>query len=160
MEAPTLNHHPQPNHKDVWFLILMFIICAVLIAVLNSCTCDYHLRKAKSKCGYSLKTDTIYRNDTTFVNRVQKDKVFNFYSRDTVVVKEGRLTMKYFYNTHDSTVYLKGQCDTIRIIKEIPVQVNTTEIKESYLSYFKWAALILVLVITLYILSKVTIRKI
>jgi hypothetical protein len=42
----------------------------------NSCTCDYHLRKAKSKCGYAVKTDTIYRKDTVFVNRVTKDTVF------------------------------------------------------------------------------------
>lgn len=149
-----------PRFNPNWSLLFAFTIALILMIALNSCTCDYHLRKAKIKCGYSLKTDTIYRNDTTFVNRVQKDTVFNFYSRDTVVVKEGRLTMEYFYNTHDSTVYLKGQCDTIRIIKEVPILVNTTEIKASYLSYFKWAALILVLVITLYLLSKVTIRKI
>ena len=154
MDAPTLNHHPQPDHKDIWFLILMLFISIVFLVVLNSCTCDYHLRKAKSKCGYAVKTDTIYRKDTVFVNRVTKDTVFNYYSRDTVVIKEGRLTMKYFYNTHDSTVYLKGQCDTIRIIKEIPVQINTTEIKQSYTAYFKWAALILALVITLLLLKK------
>ena len=152
MEAPTLNHH-QPN-KDFWFLILAFIIAVMFLVALNSCTCDYHLRKAKSKCGYTSKTDTIYRNDTTFVNRVQKDTVFNFYSRDTVVVKEGRLTMKYFYNSHDSTVYLKGQCDTVFIVKPIATQINTTEIKASYLSYFKWGSLILLLVITLLLLKK------
>ena len=148
--APTLS--PKPNSN--WTLIIAFILAAIILFFLNSCSCDYHLRKAKSKCGYTTKTDTVYRNDTTFINRVTKDTVFNYYSRDTVVIKEGRLTMKYFYNSHDSTVYLKGQCDTVRIVKQIPVQVNTTEIKQSWLSYIKWISLVLLLVITLLLLKK------
>jgi len=144
----------QPNQSNPNHLLFIAILLAILFFILNSCTCDYHLRKAKSKCGYTTKTDTIYRNDTTFINRVTKDTVFNYYSRDTVVIKEGRLTMKYFYNNHDSTVYLKGQCDTVFIVKPIPIQVNTTEIKQSWLSYLKWFGLILGLVITLLLIKK------
>jgi hypothetical protein len=57
------------------------------------------------------------------INGFQKDTIFNYLVKDTVIIREGGLTMKYFYNTHDSTVYLSGKCDTIYIpyTKDIPV---------------------------------------
>jgi len=124
-------------------LITGLIFCAIGV-ITNSCSCDWHLNKAKYKCGFSFKSDTIYKKDSVFINSVKKDTVFNYFQRDTVIVREGRLTMKYFYNNHDSTVYLSGKCDTIKIEKEVPVIVNNTEIKESYTAYFKWTAIILI----------------
>lgn len=118
-------------------------ITVILLLFLSSCSCEYYLNKAKSKCGFTTKTDTVYKKDSVFVDRVTKDTLFKYFQKDTVIVREGRLTMKYYYNSHDSTVYLNGKCDTIKIIREIPVQVNTTEIKESYTAYFKWIAIIL-----------------
>lgn len=118
-------------------------IAVILLLFLSSCSCEYYLNKAKSKCGFTIKADTVYKKDSILVNKVVKDTLFKYFQRDTVIVREGRLTMKYFYNSHDSTVYLNGKCDTIKIIREIPVQVNTTEIKESYTAYFKWIAIIL-----------------
>ena len=118
-------------------------IAALLLLFLSSCSCEYYLNKAKSKCGFTTKTDTVYKKDSVFVDRVTKDTLFKYFQRDTVIVREGRLTMKYYYNSHDSTVYLNGKCDTVKIVREIPVQVNTTEIKESYTAYFKWIAIIL-----------------
>lgn len=99
--------------------------------------------RLKTNAVLSFKSDTIYRKDSILIDRVAKDTVFKYFSRDTVVVREGRLTMKYFYNSHDSTVYLNGKCDTIKVVKEVPVVVNNTEIKESYTAYFKWIAIIL-----------------
>lgn len=118
-------------------------IAVILLLFLSSCSCEYYLNKAKSKCGFATKTDTVYKKDSVFVERVTKDTLFKYFQKDTVIVRDGRLTMKYYYNSHDSTVYLNGKCDTIKIIREIPVQVNTTEIKESYTAYFKWIAIIL-----------------
>lgn len=38
MEAPTLNHHPQPNHKDTWFLALIAgLIIALVFVLFNKC---------------------------------------------------------------------------------------------------------------------------
>ena len=118
-------------------------IAIIALLFLSSCSCEWYLNKAKDKCGFSFKSDTIYRKDSILIDRVAKDTVFKYFSRDTVVVREGRLTMKYFYNSHDSTVYLNGKCDTIKVVKEVPVVVNNTEIKESYTAYFKWIAIIL-----------------
>jgi len=115
--------------KNILILIVIFIV---------GCDCNWHLERAKKKCGTTLLTDTIYRHDTTFIRSVQTNTVFQYNQKDTVVIKEGRLTMKYFYNTHDSTVYLNGKCDTIRIIKEVPFMVNSTELKPDLIDKYKW----------------------
>lgn len=98
------------------------ILFLAVLTGLYSCSCSYHVRKVKSKCGYT--SDTIYKHDTTIVDRIEKDTVFNYYQKDTVIIREGRLTMKYFYNHSDSTVYLNGECDTVRVVKRYPVAVN------------------------------------
>ena len=147
--APTL--HPKPNSN--WTLIIAFIIAAILLFLLNSCSCDYYLNKAKAKCGYTLKNDTIYRNDTTIVRGVHKDTVFHYLQKDTVIVHEGKLTMKYYY--HDSLIYLAGKCAGDTIVKRVPVYVTKTEIKESYVAYLKWVAIIIGLLVGLYVFVNV-----
>ena len=102
--------------------ILKVAFLFVLSVFLYSCSCNYHIKKINDKC--DLKQDTIYRIDTMYSKEVFKDSIFKFYSKDTIIVKEGKLTMKYFYRNNDSTVYLWGKCDTDTIIKRIPVAYN------------------------------------
>lgn len=75
------------------------------------------------------KTDTIFKTDTITILPSKADTVIFYKQTDTVIVKENGVIVKYFYNTKDSTVYLKGERDTIRIIREVPVIVNTFESK-------------------------------
>ena len=127
------------NNKNSfdWLQVLIFGIALAFVLFLASCSCDYHLSKAKSKCGSANLTDTIYQTDSIFVDRVKTDTAFYFNQSDTVIIKEGRLTMKYFYR--DSTVYLSGVCDTIKLIREVPVIVNKTELKGNIWSdLFSW----------------------
>lgn len=126
----------------------------LLSLIVTSCDCNYHLERAKKKCGTTLLTDTIYRHDTTFIRSVQTNTVFQYNQKDTVVIKEGRLTMKYFYNTHDSTVYLNGKCDTIRIIKEVPFIVNSTELKPDLFNKYKWLVIGLFLILLIIAIFK------
>lgn len=105
---------------------------AILLLFLSSCSCDWHLKKARQKCNISQLSDTLFISDTTYIDRVKKDTLFYYNQKDTVIIREGRLTMKYFYN--DSTVYLSGTCDTIKVIKEVPVIVNNTELKPNFWS--------------------------
>lgn len=128
----------QIKYPFDWLKILLFGIAFAMLILLVSCDCNWHLTRAKKKCGITSLTDTIYRHDTTFIRSVQTNTVFHYQQKDTVVIKEGRLTMKYFYNSHDSTVYLNGKCDTIRIIKELPYMVNTTELKPDLIDKYKW----------------------
>lgn len=102
----------------------MKALTILLLTILAySCTCERKLDKVLKKCPELLVNDTIKIRDTIAINGVQKDTVFNYLVKDTVIIREGGLTMKYFYNTHDSTIYLSGKCDTIYIpyTKDIPV---------------------------------------
>lgn len=86
--------------------------------------------------------------DTVITNTIKRDTVFKYYTRDTVVVREGKLVMKYFYNSHDSTVYLNGNCkgDTIYIEKKVPYEKTTVEL-DYWPRWLKWFVIGLVFVI-------------
>jgi hypothetical protein len=113
-------------------------------------------------CGQKTWTKRGYKNgwitseikyDTIITDSVSKDTVFRFgVIRDTVVLKEDKLTVKYFYNTSDSTVYLSGKCDpdTIRVEKVI----NNIETKESFNWTWIMIAFCLGILIALVIVSK------
>ncbi len=102
----------------------------ILLLFLGSCTCNYHIKKVKGKCG--IYSDTVYVTKETIVPKVERDTVFNYFQKDTVIIREGRLTMRYFYNNTDSTVYLQGECDTIKVVQKVPVAVNTYKPSQSY----------------------------
>jgi len=136
------------NNKNSfdWLQALIFGLALAFVLFLASCSCEYHLKKAKAKCSLNQLTDTIWKRDSIFVDRVKKDTAFYYNQTDTVIIKEGRLTMKYFYR--DSTVFLSGTCDTIKIIKEVPVMVNKTELKDTW--DLKWYLLLIILLFALY----------
>lgn len=93
-----------------------------LAVFLASCGCNYHLKKVKAKCGYT--QDTVYKTVTVTTEKVERDTVFHYDQRDTVIIREGKLTVKYHYNNHDSTVYVTGKCDPEIIETKVPVVVN------------------------------------
>lgn len=136
------------NNKNQfdWLQVILFALAIFFFLFLSSCSCDYHLSKARAKCGITQLTDTIYKKDSIFVDRVRKDTAFYFNQTDTVIIREGRLTMKYFYR--DSTVYLSGTCDTIKIIREVPVIVNKTELKTNWWDgLFSWKNILVMFII-------------
>lgn len=111
-----------------------------------SCGCNYHMNKVKSKCGFTTKVDTLTLHDTITTERTIKDTLFK-HSRDTVVLKQNNLTVKYFYNTKDSTIYLQGKCDTVIkvITKKIPI--NTTIYKPNFFNDNKIFLLLILLAV-------------
>lgn len=115
--------------------IAILILLLILAFFLANCSCDWHLSRAEKKCG-SIKKDTLTLHDTLTLKEVRKDTIFKYFQKDTVIIREGRLTMKYFYNSHDSTVYLKGQCDTVKIVRELKVPYEKVVIKTDY--FPKW----------------------
>lgn len=126
----------------------LLLIIPVLVFI-SSCGCNYHLKKVNAKCGISSLTDTLWVKDTTFIDRVTKDTLFKYYTRDTVIVREGRLTMKYFYNSHDSTVYLNGRCDTVFVVKSVPVSVTNNEFapESGWIKWLGWGLFIVFLLV-------------
>lgn len=101
--------------------------------------------------------DTLTLHDTVITKELHTDTVFKYYQRDTVVVREGKLVMKYFYNSHDSTVYLQGKSISDTIVKVIKVPYEKQSIMLNYFpKWVKWLSLILVItIIVLALLKKV-----
>ena len=120
----------------------ILFICA-LTSLLGSCSCNYHIKKIKAKCGVT--SDTVYKTITVTVPKIETDTIFKHTSssRDTVIIREGRLTMRYFYNTHDSTIFLSGKCDTITITKRVPTIINKYK---SRVINWNWLIALLILV--------------
>jgi hypothetical protein len=91
-----------------------------IMVVISCCSCGQkHWTKRGYKNGW-IKADTI--TETIYTESAEKDTIFKHsIFRDTIVLKEDKLTVKYFYNNSDSTVYLSGKCDsdTIRVEKYI-----------------------------------------
>lgn len=130
------------------------IIILIVTLMLSSCGCNYHLKKVEKKCGYSTSTEVVTFHDTIYTERVVKDTIFSFTnSSDTVILKQDNLQIKYFYNTHDSTVYIKGECKTDTIYKDRVVTINNKtyewSLKEAIKSNLLWIGLILFIVLIL-----------
>lgn len=103
--------------------LLSLLTLAVLII---SCTPQKRLNRLIKHHPELIQNDTILKMDTTVVNGVQHDTVFTTtITRDTIVIKDKQLTIKYYND--GKTTYLKGVCDTVKIIKEVPVVVNKIE---------------------------------
>jgi len=131
----SIQHDPFDPHR--WFVkFLIFIFLVMLAMFVFSCSCDYHMTRVKKKCSKSFLSDTTYVRDTIYSTSVKKDSLFFFNQKDTVVIREGKLVMKYFYN--DSTVYLKGECLTDTIYRDKIIVTNSTDFKEDPLVKYRW----------------------
>lgn len=116
------------------------IIPILLISILASCSYEKRLTRAKKKLGNLVaefpalvQHDTIMVSDTTIVPGVVHDTIFRTQiTKDTITIIDKQLTIKYYND--GTTTYLKGVCDTVWAIKEIPVQVHSINpVKEVYL---------------------------
>jgi len=115
----------------------------LMVAFLFSCSPERKLKRANKKLvqiiqQYPLlvQSDTIFRHDTLIAAKTQHDTIFrSTITKDTVIIRENNLTVKYYND--GKTTYLKGVCDTIKIIREVPFIVNTVSpVKEVHV--MKW----------------------
>jgi len=143
----------QMDNNDKWLKLLLVLLILSLYLMITSCSCNYHLSKAEKKCGSHVQKDTIIVHDSFIVHSNIHDTLFK-YSRDTVVMKQDRLTVKYFYNTKDSTVYLWGKCDTIKINRFIKVPYEKTVLETNWFDKFKWFIYIGGILVFLYFVIK------
>lgn len=145
-----------PRLYSYFFLGLI----ALFIAIgLSSCGCNWHLKRAEKKCGYTTSIEVVTIRDTIYTERVVKDTIFSFTnSSDTVVLKQNNMQIKYYYNTHDSTVYIKGECKTDTIYKDRVITVNNKNIEFSFKDWIKsnliWLSIALFLLAVLYIILR------
>jgi len=139
-----------------------YIIWILIFGLILSTSCTPSQRVARLVKKYNLeKRDTVRVTDTIITLGVSKDTTIHFYQRDTVRIERGNLVMKYFYNTHDSTVYLQGECkgdtiyhETIREINSVSLTANKG-IRERLIDWLINNILILLLLaVVLYILFR------
>ena len=103
----------------------MKLLLLLLILLIFSCTPQKRLNRLLRAHPELVSKDTVFVNDTVRISSVTHDSVFHYLQPDTLVLVKDRLTMKYFYNVKDSTVYLSGKCDTVFMIRKIPVTINS-----------------------------------
>lgn len=75
------------------------ILFLAVLTGLYSCSCNYHIRKVKSKCGYD--SDTVTIHDTVVIESTKLDTVISLREmwHDTVVIVKGKDTYHFFYDT-------------------------------------------------------------
>lgn len=151
--AVTIENNDNRNWY-IWLLMCLFAFSVIL--ALSSCSCEFYQRKLDKKCPKV--QDTLTVHDATYIPEVTTDTVVKYWARDTVVIREGKLTVKYFYNNHDSTVYLQGKCAADTVYKEIKVPYEKNLIKPDYFpNWLKWSVItLLLLIIVGFVLKKIT----
>ena len=109
-------------------MILKYFKIALSIIIFSGCSPERRLANLIHRHPELIKSDTVYKRDTLIISSHSKDTIFqNTATKDTVFLKENNMTVKYYND--GKTVYLKGTCDTVRIIREVPFQVNSVEAK-------------------------------
>jgi len=109
----------------------------IIAILLSSCTAQDRLNRIVKHHPELAQSYSVIKHDTIVTLSVTTDTVFNYFQKDTVIIREGKLTMKYFYNSHDSTVFLRGKCDADTIYKEYVTQINNVSAKETKWGLFK-----------------------
>lgn len=129
---------------------LIYIIISLLFV---GCSANWHIKKAIKKDPSILITDTITVLDTIRVitNNVSTDSTF-ILSRDTVVLKKDKLTIKHYY--HRDSIYLWGECESDTIYKPFEVEVPVDKIIINEPLFPRWLWWIVILFIGLFVLNR------
>lgn len=102
----------------------MRLIILLSILFITGCTPGKRLAWLLRKHPELVRTDTIYRRDTTIIDGASADTVFHTQiTRDTLIIRDKQLTIKYFNDGKQT--FIQGKCDTVIVVKEIPTVVNS-----------------------------------
>lgn len=102
-------------------------IGVILLFFMASCTPEQRLSALLKRHPELIKHDTVFRIDTIRVDAVSMDTVLkNTVTKDTIVIKQDKLTIKYF-NSKDS-IFIYGKCDSIIKLVNVPVTVNSVSV--------------------------------
>lgn len=114
------------NKQNISYILILFLGVAIIF---SGCGQAYHLRQSKrheliaiSK-GATVATDTVYVKVPVFVKETALDSIFVTLPGDTVVLTKDRLHVKFVDLPGDS-IFIQGRCDSMVIVKEVPVTVT------------------------------------
>lgn len=106
--------------------ILLYLIPIILLS------CSPQKRIARIAKKYNLiQTDTVFKKDTVIFEGARKDTTIHYLQKDTFVLREKNMVYKYYYNIHDSTVYLDGECLPDTIYRDVPISVNSISVTDT-----------------------------
>jgi hypothetical protein len=90
----------------IWIGLILVLVLGVLF---SSCSCNYHLAKARAKCPTAFSSDTITVRDTLKTIEAKVDTVFQSKQGDTVYIDRDHIKIKYVKKGGD-TVFIDGKC--------------------------------------------------
>jgi len=127
------------------YLFILLILC--------SCASNKANRKLKRAerltneaiaLGAEVSPDTVYKEIPVFIPQVRVDSIFTSRVGDTVYLEKDRLKIKYLKLPGDS-VFIEGKCDSLTIIKEVPISVTKTVTTGiTILTVVQWVVLALI----------------
>lgn len=107
----------------------------IVLLLLCACTPQQRMARLIRKHPELLKTDTIWKEHIT--KEISKDTVFSHSeTRDTIVLRKDKLTVKYFYSK--DTVYLYGKCDPDTVRYPVYRDRITIQEKQTIPSWIWW----------------------
>ena len=147
----------KERKSNFWIAVTFLLIILAFAFLLQGCSPQSRLSNLLKRHPELFKRDTVFISDTTIIPPASTDTVIYYKQTDTVIVKENGVTVKYFYNIKDSTVYLKGERDTITIIQQVPVSVNSVSVEPETILEKAWRTIKDFLIIALLLVALVLI---
>lgn len=132
--------------------ILLLIIPILLV----SCSPTARLARLVKKHPELVKSDTIFKADTTILEAVKTDTAFvNQITKDTIRITKDNLIIKYF--NRGDTVFLSGEVKADTIVKLIPVKINSVNPIETKSNTDWWVIIVIIIgmIIILLLIKKI-----
>lgn len=106
--------------NKIWlFLALCLVSCSPAAKLRRA---EKLIRKAELE-GAVWSSDTIFKEIPVFINSVTLDTLLIAAPKDTITLTRDRLTVR-FVDLPGDTVWISGECDSLTIIKEVPVTIT------------------------------------
>jgi hypothetical protein len=138
--------------------LILFLV--VVILLLAGCSPGNKLRRAErlikkaELAGSFWHSDTVKVTIPVFVDRIALDTLFISRPSDTVYLQKDRLKLKYVKLLGD-TVWISAECDSLTVIKEVPVTVTKVlYAPDKGLRWWHWLLLWLLSIVVLHFVMR------
>jgi hypothetical protein len=138
-------------HPIRYKILIIVVICTLTGIGCASNKANRKLKRANrliaqaEQLGAVITPDTIYKKIPVYIDSVVVDSIFVTTEGKPIYIEKERLRITFIDLPGDS-VFIEGKCDSLTIIKEVPVTV-TKEIKTglSVLVVVQWSILALII---------------
>jgi hypothetical protein len=124
-------------------------VALITIALLSSCSAQWHLKKAIKKDPTLLQTDTIAIVDTVVTPPVTLTDTVTLRTQDTLVIQKDKLKVKIVRSF--DTIMVDAVCESDTIVRVVEVPVPSLVMKDSdrwYNKVYKFSFYLLLLLLS------------